>query len=68
KRQQRGVGFRIPKKSFRLCVREEYGTRALDEPAVVLRPTALQREIELRTTTRQIAGFLRSYAGRTMWS
>lgn len=61
KRQQK-VGFRIPKKALRLCVRDEYGTRALDEPGVMLRPTALQREIQLRTETRQIAAFLRNYA------
>ncbi|OEL29103.1 hypothetical protein BAE44_0009878, partial [Dichanthelium oligosanthes] len=40
----------------------------LDEPAVVLRPTPLQREIELRTKTRRISGFLRSHAGTMMRS
>ncbi|RLM75680.1 hypothetical protein C2845_PM15G13290 [Panicum miliaceum] len=63
KKRQGRVGFRIPRKAFRLCVRDEYGTRALDDPAVTLRPTPLQREIELRTTTRQITAFFRRYGG-----
>ncbi|PUZ47864.1 hypothetical protein GQ55_7G200200 [Panicum hallii var. hallii] len=63
RKRQRGVGFRIPRKAFRLCVRDVYGTRALDDPGVALRPTPLQREIELRTSGRQITAFLRRYAG-----
>jgi hypothetical protein len=38
-----------PKMMFRLCIRDEFGTRTLDKPALVLKSTALQREIELRT-------------------
>ncbi|KAG2573106.1 hypothetical protein PVAP13_7KG228210 [Panicum virgatum] len=41
RKRQRAVGFRIPRKAFRLCVRDEYGTRALNDPTVVLRPTPL---------------------------
>jgi hypothetical protein len=63
RKRQRGVGFRIPRKAFRLCVRDVYGTRALDDPGVTLRPTPLQREIELRTSGRQITAFLRRYGG-----
>ncbi|XBI56897.1 hypothetical protein VPH35_038408 [Triticum aestivum] len=38
-----------PKKMFRLCIRDEYGTRALAKPAAVLKSTALRHEIELCT-------------------
>jgi hypothetical protein len=34
---------------FRLCIRDEYGTRILDKPSLVLKSTALRHEIELRT-------------------
>jgi hypothetical protein len=38
-----------PRKMFRLCVRDEFGTRTLDKPALVLKSTALRHEIQLRT-------------------
>jgi hypothetical protein len=38
-----------PKKMFRLCIRDEYGTRILDKPSLVLKSPALRHEIELRT-------------------
>ncbi|KAM3387976.1 hypothetical protein ACQJBY_010654 [Aegilops geniculata] len=38
-----------PKKTFRLCIRDEYGMRALAKPAAVLKSTALRHEIELCT-------------------
>ncbi|KAM3368388.1 hypothetical protein ACQJBY_016746 [Aegilops geniculata] len=36
-----------PKKTFRLCVRDEYGMRALAKPVAVLKSTALRHELEL---------------------
>jgi hypothetical protein len=38
-----------PKKMCRLCICDEYGTRTLGKPRVILKPTTLWHEIELRT-------------------
>jgi hypothetical protein len=43
------VIIRQPKKMFRLCTRDEYGTRTLAKPRVILKSTALWHEKELRT-------------------
>lgn len=39
---------------FRLCIRDEFGLRTLAKPKVILKSTALRREIKLRTEKRKI--------------
>jgi hypothetical protein len=48
-----------PKKMFRICVRDEYGTRTLAKPRVILKPTALLHEIELRSWRWRIGRVIR---------
>ena len=43
-----------PNNVVRLCIRDEFGVRALAKPAVTLKSTTLRREIKLRTTRRNI--------------
>jgi hypothetical protein len=45
---------RKPKKMFRLCIHDEYGTRALAKPAIMLKSTALSHEIKLRIQRRAL--------------
>jgi hypothetical protein len=48
-----------PNKMFRICVRDEYGTRTLAKPRVILKPTALLHEIELRSWRWRIGRVIR---------
>uniref|UniRef100_A0A0D9ZMQ7 Uncharacterized protein n=1 Tax=Oryza glumipatula TaxID=40148 RepID=A0A0D9ZMQ7_9ORYZ len=56
RKEKRNVGFNIPTKKFRFCVRDEYGTKALAEQ-VMVKSTSLWRELELRTESRMILSF-----------
>ncbi|KAF7017176.1 unnamed protein product [Triticum aestivum] len=47
-----------PKKMFRLCIRDEYGMRALAKPTVVLKSTALYHEIQLREGRWRLVTFI----------
>ncbi|PNT61389.1 hypothetical protein BRADI_5g14716v3, partial [Brachypodium distachyon] len=42
------------KVKLRLCIRNEYGTRTLAKPAVVLKSTALRHELVLRKECRKL--------------
>lgn len=66
RKEKRNVGFKIPKKKFRFCVRDEYGTKALAEQ-VMVKSTSLWREIELRTETRMITAFFYHGCGLRTW-
>ncbi|XBI56896.1 hypothetical protein VPH35_038407 [Triticum aestivum] len=57
-----------PKKLFRLCIHDEFGTRALSKPAVILRATTLHHEIKLRTARRNILWIYRVHKVRTWTS
>ncbi|CAM0903971.1 unnamed protein product [Alopecurus aequalis] len=50
-----------PKKMLRLCIRDEFGIRALAKPAVTLKSTTLRREIKLRTIRRNILWIYRTH-------
>jgi hypothetical protein len=54
-----------PKKTFMLCIHDEYGTKALANPAVILKSTTLQREIKLRRERRKLLWLYRVHNMRT---
>uniref|UniRef100_A0A0D9ZMQ6 Uncharacterized protein n=1 Tax=Oryza glumipatula TaxID=40148 RepID=A0A0D9ZMQ6_9ORYZ len=51
---KRNVGFKIPKKKFRFCVRDEYGTKALAEQVMFTVRSPLDNNNEFLKKLRKI--------------